>query len=70
MKLLVRVLAVLAVLLVLGLVSLVFYAPRLIERPEVKERIVAAARDATGRDLRYDQTAWLAYLSGPTKPFG
>jgi HEAT repeat protein len=24
----------------------------------------------TGRDLRYDQTAWLAYLSGPTKPFG
>jgi hypothetical protein len=24
----------------------------------------------TGRDLRYDQTAWFAYLSGPTKPFG
>ncbi len=26
--------------------------------------------DLTGRDLRYDQTAWLAYLSGPDKPFG
>ena len=24
----------------------------------------------TGQDLRYDQSAWLAYLSGPTKPFG
>ena len=26
--------------------------------------------DLTGRDLRYDQSAWLAYLTGPTKPFG
>jgi len=24
----------------------------------------------TGRDLRYDEAAWLAYLTGPEKPFG
>jgi hypothetical protein len=24
----------------------------------------------TGRDLRYDQKAWLAYINGPEKPFG
>jgi len=24
----------------------------------------------TGQDLRYDQSAWFAYISGPTKPFG
>lgn len=24
----------------------------------------------TGRDLRYDQSAWFAYLTGPEKPFG
>jgi hypothetical protein len=23
----------------------------------------------TGRDFRYDQGAWLAYLTGPTRPF-
>ena len=53
MKLLVRIAAALAVLVVLALVSLAYYAPRVIERPEVKERIVAAARQATGRELQY-----------------
>ena len=24
----------------------------------------------TGRDLRYDESAWLEYLTGPEKPFG
>jgi hypothetical protein len=24
----------------------------------------------TGKDLRYDEAAWLAYISGPEKPFG
>jgi AsmA protein len=55
MKILARILTALFVLLVLALVSLVYYAPRLIERPEVKERIAAAARDATGRELRYEK---------------
>lgn len=55
MKLLVRLFAALVVLVVLGVISLAFYAPRLIERPEVRERIAAAARDATGRELRYEK---------------
>lgn len=55
MKIFVRILAALAVLLVLVVISLAFYAPRLIERPEVKERIAAAAREATGRELRYEK---------------
>ena len=24
----------------------------------------------TGQDLRYDEAGWLAYLTGPEKPFG
>ena len=24
----------------------------------------------TGQDMRYDEAAWLAYLTGPEKPFG
>ncbi len=55
MKLLVRTLAALVVVFVLVLAALAWYAPRLIERPEVKERIAAAARDATGRELRYEK---------------
>ena len=27
-------------------------------------------RRITGRDLRYDESAWLEYLTGPQKPFG
>ena len=27
-------------------------------------------RRITGKDLRYDEAAWLAYVSGPDKPFG
>jgi thioredoxin-like negative regulator of GroEL len=27
-------------------------------------------RSLTGKDLRYDEAAWLAYLTGPEKPFG
>ena len=27
-------------------------------------------RKLTGHDMRYDEAAWLAYLTGPTKPLG
>jgi hypothetical protein len=27
-------------------------------------------RAITGKDLRYDEAAWLAYITGPDKPFG
>ena len=27
-------------------------------------------RSITGRDMRYDEAAWLAYITGPDKPFG
>jgi AsmA protein len=55
MRRLVWVGAGLALLLGLALGALAWYAPRLIERPEVKERIASAAREATGRELRYEK---------------
>jgi len=55
MRLLVRLLLALVVVLTLVLGALAYLAPRLIERPEVRERIVAAARDATGRELHYQK---------------
>jgi hypothetical protein len=44
----------LVLLLVLAAVALAVLAPRLVERPEVRERIAAAAKDATGRTLHYE----------------
>jgi hypothetical protein len=55
MKWLVRVLLGLAALLVLAVVALVVLLPKLIDRPEVRERIGAAAKEATGRTLRYEK---------------
>lgn len=47
-------LALLAALVLAG-VALAVLVPRLIDRPEVRERIAAAAKDATGRTLRYEK---------------
>ncbi|HTF34571.1 MAG TPA: AsmA-like C-terminal region-containing protein [Myxococcota bacterium] len=57
MRLLVRALAVLGALLALALVVLAVGLPRLVDRPEVRARIEAAAREATGRDVRFDGLA-------------
>jgi hypothetical protein len=55
MRILWRALAALAAVLALALVALVVLAPRLLERPELRERVAAAAREATGRELRYER---------------
>jgi uncharacterized protein involved in outer membrane biogenesis len=57
MKWLIRAGIALVVLVGLALVALGVALPRLIERPEVREQIQAAARDATGRELHYDELA-------------
>ncbi len=57
MRLLWRALAALVVLLLVAGVALALLLPRLVDRPEVRARIEAAARDATGRELRYDSLA-------------
>lgn len=49
-----RVFLVLAVLVAVALAALAILLPRIAERPEVRERLVEAARDATGRELRYE----------------
>jgi AsmA protein len=54
MKWLARAALALLAVLVLAAVALAVLAPRLVERPEVRERIAAAAKDATGRTLRYE----------------
>lgn len=54
MRLAVRVLATVALLLVAAGVALAIFLPRLAQRPEVRARIEAAARDASGRELRYE----------------
>lgn len=53
MRLALRVLAALAVLAVLALVLLAVALPRLVKSEAVRARIEAAAREATGRELRY-----------------
>lgn len=50
----VRALAVAAALLAAVAVGLALLLPRLVDRPEVRARIEAAVRDATGRSLAYD----------------
>jgi hypothetical protein len=44
-------------LLVLALAVLAFELPRLVDRPEVRARIQAAAREATGREVHFDALA-------------
>lgn len=53
MRLLIRIVAVVAVLLVLGVVGLSLMLPRLVQSEEVRGRIVEAAREATGREFAY-----------------
>jgi uncharacterized protein involved in outer membrane biogenesis len=55
MKWLLRAGLALVVVLVLAVVAAAVLAPRLIDRPEVRERIAAAAKYATGRTLRYEK---------------
>jgi AsmA protein len=47
-------LALLALLVVAGVAAAVL-VPRILDRPETKERIAAAAKEATGRTLRYER---------------
>jgi len=49
-----RALVAVAALLVAALAALAVLLPRLVDRPEVRARIEAAARDATGRELSYE----------------
>jgi uncharacterized protein involved in outer membrane biogenesis len=48
---------VLGALLALALILLALSLPRLVDRPEVRDRIQAAAREATGRDVRFEGLA-------------
>jgi hypothetical protein len=52
-----RALAVLGALLALALVLLAIALPRLVDRPDVRARIEAAAREATGRDVGFEGLA-------------
>jgi uncharacterized protein involved in outer membrane biogenesis len=52
-----RALVVLGALFALALVLLAISLPRLADRPDVRARIEAAAREATGRDVRFDGLA-------------
>jgi uncharacterized protein involved in outer membrane biogenesis len=54
-KWLVRIGVALVALLVLLGVAAAVLVPRILDRPETKERIAAAAKDATGRTLRYER---------------
>ncbi len=55
MRLLARALLGLAAVLALAVVALAVLAPRLIDRPELRERIALAAQAATGRTLQYER---------------
>ena len=45
--------------------------PRLSERDfSVAWQARRSLRHLTGRDFRYDESAWLDYIAGPDKPFG
>ena len=48
-----RILLAVTILVAVALAVLALWLPRLVQRPEVRERIVSAARDATGRELHY-----------------
>ncbi len=54
MRIALRILTVVGVLFVLAIVALSFALPSIVERPEIRARIEAAAREATGRDLQYE----------------
>ncbi len=53
MRLLIRIFAVVAALLVVAVVALALTLPSLVGSEEVRARITEAARDATGRDFAY-----------------
>ncbi len=53
----VRALVILGALVVLAFALLALGLPRLVDRPEVRARIEAAAREATGRDVRFEGLA-------------
>lgn len=55
MKLLLRILAVLVLLVVVALGAALLALPRLLDDESVRERIQQAARDALGRELRYER---------------
>ena len=57
MRGLLRALAVLGALLALAVVLLALALPHLVDRPDVRARIKAAAREATGRDVRFEGLA-------------
>ncbi len=49
-----RILLAATILVAVVLAVLALWLPRLVQRPEVRERIVSAAREATGRELHYE----------------
>jgi len=55
MKLALRALLALLALLALAVIALAVLGPRLLDRPELRERIAAAAQENTGRTLRYER---------------
>jgi len=54
MKVRLWILGGLAALVVAAVIALAVLLPRVVDRPEVRARIEAAAREATGRDLTYE----------------
>ncbi len=54
MKLALRIFTALVLLALMLLLALVLIAPALLERPELREQIAHAARDASGFELRFD----------------
>lgn len=54
MRILIRILAAVAALFVLGVVALALTLPRLVRSDETRARIAAAALESTGRELRYE----------------
>jgi len=55
MKLALRLLSGFAALLVLAVIALAIALPRLAQRPEVRDEIARAARESTGRELRFGE---------------
>jgi hypothetical protein len=78
-KWLIRIALALVALLVIAGVAAAVLVPRILDRPETKERIAAAAKEATGRTLRYERLGFgllppsvevekVALEGGPNEP--
>jgi hypothetical protein len=78
-KWLIRIALGLVALLVIAGVAAAVLVPRILDRPETKERIAAAAKEATGRTLRYERLGFgllppsvevekVALEGGPNEP--